>query len=78
MAIYVRITKKAETESTLTFVYESEGGEGTFELDRKSGQVALTKLADSDPKQTFFRAAAHKVSRAFESGDVPDTLTFAS
>jgi hypothetical protein len=79
MGIYVRIEKVLETGTVVRYSFGTGNGKaGMLELRRKDGEVALMEPMLEDEKMHHFERAAVKVFRAWEKGEFPQCLEWAS
>lgn len=79
MAVYIDILKVAEdkTEARYKFVL-TDDRQGELLLEKKSGEITLSRALDGDEQGLLFARAARKVRTAWENGEIPMRLIWAS
>ncbi len=79
MAFYIDIKKASETEDTVTYCYSAiNGQDGEFLITKSSGEIRIIRLAVGDENEQLFRRAAHKITKHFREGGLPDSTCWAS
>jgi|GEM_PF-2483169 len=79
MAVYIDIKKKETKEREVVYSYAVEAlPPGLLSINTENGEVSQLKEIDSDNDEMLFARAAHKVKKAFDNGDLPDVLVWAS
>lgn len=79
MAVYIDILKIAEDESQAVYRFVlTDERDGELILEKKSGEIVLSRALDGDEKGLLFARAAKKVRGAWENGECPMRLIWAS
>ncbi|HEX2593210.1 MAG TPA: hypothetical protein VHL34_17040 [Rhizomicrobium sp.] len=73
----VSVFKVSERASLADFVYEHEGQSGTFTIDRITRYVMSVNLAQEEQHGHIFLKALHKITQAWERGELPDKVSWA-
>ena len=79
MAIYLDIQKTSENGDAVSYLYRTtDNREGEFQINKISGEIRLKRLAPGDEEENLFRRAAHKITKHFREGRLPETTCWAS
>lgn len=79
MAVYIEIKKQEDKQTEVVYSYEIESCEpGFFSINTLNGEIKLIKGIESENDEMLFARASHKVKKAFDQGDLPDLLVWAS
>ena len=79
VGFYIRISKVAETDDQVIYVFEGDHGrQGKLSLDKATRKASLIDAMPSDDRLRNFSRAAYKVERGCVAGVFPDLLEWAS
>ncbi len=79
MAIYINIRKEEVKKNEVIYTYTVNAlPPGLLSLNLENGEISQVKKIESDNDKILFARAAHKVKKAFEKGEIPDVLVWAS
>lgn len=79
MAFYIIIRKINEDNRFASYQFAGDGERyGEFSINKKSGDILLTKKMPGDEAGHFFNRAAMKVLRAWRQGELPELAEWAS
>ena len=72
----VDIRKVGEHLDKVAYAFHHEGRAGTFLIDKKTGESSNFSYAENDIEAKPAAAAQYKVKKAWESGELPDHLSW--
>ena len=79
MAVYLDIEKTAASAAFVEYEFRTvDERSGVLRIDLRSGKVELQRMLPGDKDGGLFARASHKVSKAWEDGELPDKLCWAS
>ncbi len=79
MAVYLDIQKTSEHGDVVSYLYRTtDNREGAFDINKQSGEIILKRLAAGEEDEHLFRRAAHKITKHFREGELPETTCWAS
>lgn len=79
MAVYIDILKITEDDSQAFYKFVlTDERQGELVLEKKSGEIKLSRALEGDENGLLFARAAKKVRGAWENGECPKRLVWAS
>jgi len=72
----VDIRRVGEHGGKVAYAFHHEGRAGTFFIDTNTGEFSGWSFAEHDVEARPAAAAQHKVKKAWESGELPDRLSW--
>ena len=79
MAVYIDILRDHEDDSHALYRFElTDGRSGELRIEKKTGEITLTRKMEGDADGLMFARAFRKVRQAWESGKFPGKLVWAS
>ena len=79
MAFHIIIEIVEENDFIASYRFKSGGAQfGFFQIDKRSGEVSLTKQMLGDGKNHVFQRAAVKIIREWKQGNLPISAEWAS
>ena len=72
----VDIRRVGKHGDKVAYAFHHEGKAGTFFIDANTGKFSGFSFAENDAEARPAAAAQHKVKKAWESGELPDRMSW--